>query len=301
MTHPFDPAPPPRSPGLEAMIRAAREQSTPVVTVQVDDIRAAASARNTVRWWGGLAAAAVVAISIWAVQPRAPAQTNDPSAVLSRVASAEEAVVPPTGQSPAEEGPVISDAQPLSSSVASIEPLEGAEEPAPSEGGIVALSSGRYRIQTTDAATVVLVVGRVLQVSAASHIVVDARVEHSSFRVVKGDAKWSKPEATPVEPGPGAKQLATEAEAALLSGRIEEAVRLLRKLVQAHPRGPATKAGLIDLARLEKRLGRPERAHCAYALFSKRFPADARTPTVRRADDALGLTPRCRGLRPISN
>lgn len=281
------------------MIRAAREQPAPVVAVKVEDIRAVASARRSVRWWGGLAAAAVVAISIWAIQGRVPEAAIDATEPSSVVALAE---APVAELDPALDPvvPGVPTPSPEPASVASIDPLGGAEPPASDEGGRVALTDGRYRIQTADTAMVVSVVGRVLEISAASEVVIDARIEHSSFRVVKGDANWSKPEAPAVEPGPDAKQLASRAEAALLAGRLEESVRLLRQLVQAHPRGPATKAALIDLARLEKRLGRPERAHCAYALFSKRFPRDARTPTVRRADDALGLTPRCRGLRPTS-
>lgn len=298
MTLPFDPAPAPRHPSLDAMIRAAREQSAPVLAVRVEDIRAAASTRTSVRWWGGLAAAAVVAISIWALQGRVPEQTAQPSEDSSVVALAEDA--PSPEQPPTEQELDARALPPGPGPVASIEPLEGALEPASDEGGGVVLTDGRYRIQTTETATVVTVVGRVLEISAATDVVVDAGVEHSSFRVVKGVAKWSKPEVSSAEPGPDAKLLASRAETALLSGRLEEAVRLLRQLVQAHPRGPTTKAGLLDLARLEKRLGRADRAHCAYVLFSKRFPTDARTPTVRRADDALGLTARCRGLRPIS-
>ena len=298
MTHPFEPAPPARAPEIDAMIRAARQQSAPVVNVSVEDIRAAASAGRTVRWWGALAVASVVAISIWAVQTRPSAQTTVGAGGGSQVASAEDSVPVPARQPAAQQGQAMTDTRAVPSSFARIEPLEGAEEAASNEDGVVVLETGRYRIRATDGAMVVSVAGRVLDISAASEVVVDARLEHRSFRVVKGDAKWSEPEASPA--GPGAKQLASQAEAALLSGRLEEASRLLRRLVQAHPRGPAAKAALIDLARLEKRLGRSERAHCAYALFSKRFPTDARAPTVRRADDALGLSGSCRGLRPIS-
>lgn len=280
------------------MIRAAREQPAPRVSVRVEDIRAAASARTSTRWWGGLAAAAVVAISAWAVLGRAPEQTVGPTEDSPVVAQADEPVVVAPEQVRAQQKPDAGAVPPAS--VADIERLGGAPEPATdSEGGVV-LADGRYRIQTTETSMVVRVVGRVLEISAATDVVVDAGVEHSSFRIVKGAAKWSKPEARPAEPGPDARLLASRAEAALLSGRHEQAVRLLRQLVQAHPRGPATKAGLLDLARLEKRLGRDERAHCAYVLFSKRFPTDARTPTVRRADHALGRTARCRGLRPVS-
>ncbi len=298
MNHPFSSAPGPRPPRLEAMIRAAREQSAPAVTVTLEDIRAAASARRTVRWWGGLAAAAVVSISLWAIREG----DAEPTAPAPRMAAVDEPMSRPAVERiPAVASPQPNRTQQLASG--SIEPLEGAADPtAPGEDehGLIALTEGRYRVQTTDAAMVVSVAGRVLEISAASDLVVDARIEHSSFRVVKGKANWLEPGDSPPPLGPDAKQLATQAEAALLSGRLEEAVRLLRKLVSAHPRGPATKAGLIDLARLEQRLGRPGRAHCAYALFSKRFPTDARTPTVRSADDALGLTSRCRGLRPIS-
>lgn len=292
MTQPFSSEPSPRHPRLDAMIRAARAQPAPPVTVQVEDIRAAASTRSSRRWWGALAAAAVVAVSLWAVRDR-------PTTSASLVAAADD----PIAQPPVERVPEVADAaalRPRPSSSPSIEPLEGADEPASNEDGVMAVTGGRYRVQTTEAAMQVSVAGRVLEVSAASDVVVDARVEHSSFTVVKGAARWSKPEASPQVPGPSAKQLATQAEAALLSGRLEESVRLLRQLVQSHPRGPATKAGLIDLARLEKRLGRPGRAHCAYALFSKRFPSDARTPSVRQADQSLGQAPRCRGLRPVS-
>lgn len=297
MSLPFDETPAPRHPELEAMIRAARAQPAPTVAVTLEDIHGAASSRRSVRWWGGLAAAAVVATSWWAVRDPGPAPT--PQARATAVATEE-----PMPQPEAEQIPVVSEVQPEAPSAlasASIEPLEGADEPVSNERGVAALVQGRYRIQTAGSAISVSVNGRVLEIAAASDVFVDARVEHSSFRIEKGKANWSTSEkASTPQPGPSAQQLTSQAEAAMLSGRHEDAVRLLRRLVQSHPRGPTTKAGLIDLARLEKRLGRPGRAHCAYALFSKRFPTDPRTPTVRRADDALDYAAGCRGLRPVT-
>ena len=287
------------------MIRAAREQPAPAVTVTVEDIRAEASGRTSMRWWGGLAAAAGVALSLWAFR-----SGGEETPAPASVAAVDGSVVEPPVQPRAAAADVGTSGPRMAASL-SIEPLQGAEEARWAEGKAVSVDDGRYRIRTTEATTV-SVAGRVLEVAAASLVVVEAGVEHSSFRVVKGHAAWVEPEpepepeptpdAEPESPArrPGAKQLASRAEAALVSGRREEAVRLLRQLVKGYPTGAATKAGLIDLARLEQRLGRPDRAHCAYAMFVKRFPTDTRTPTVRRADDALGQAPRCRGLRPIA-
>ncbi|MBV1858681.1 MAG: hypothetical protein KUG77_09745 [Nannocystaceae bacterium] len=298
MTEPFDSAPPPRHSALEAMLVAARAQSAPRVTVTVDDVRAASMRRSWRRWGGGVAAAIVLA-SLWAAAGRSPAEATvalgEPPQVarladVPLAAVRDDVVVPSEPQSPVSPRSVT----PV------IDPLGDAEPPVVGEGDVVALVSGQYRIQTLDAAMTVSVAGRVLEISVASEVIVDASLEQHSFRVVKGEAGWSTSQDAGPARGADTKSLATRAEAALVSGRLEEAVRLLRKLVSSRPRGAATKAAIIDLARLEKKLGRPRRAHCAYALFSKRFPTDARTPTVLQADEALGVTSLCRGLRPSS-
>lgn len=305
MTQHFDREPLPRSPQLDAVIRAAREQPAPEVTVTVEDVRAASSARSAGRWWWGLAAVVIAGVSIWALQSRAASEVLEVSPQVDRVTHMAETSSSPPSAEPSRKGLNDSDtgmgAKPVLSGhslEATVEPLGDANKIEPDERGIVALTDGRYRIKTAGDAMSVSVAGRVLEISAASDVVVDARVRQSSFKVTRGSAAWSETART--KPGPGAKELANQAEAALLAGRRDEAAEVLRKLVQAHPRGPVTKAALIDLARLEKRLGRPARAHCAYALFSKRFPTDARAPTVRQADAALGLSPGCRGLLPLS-
>ena len=105
-----------------------------------------------------------------------------------------------------------------------------------------------------------------------------------------------------VEAPPTAAELAAQAEKAMLAGRHGQAVKILRTLVRTHPRSAAAKAGLIDLARLEKRLGRPARAQCAYVLFVRRFPGDSRVSGVKASLAALGRSqPRCRGLSPRSD
>lgn len=293
---------PRRHPELQALLSRARDQPAPEVQVRFEDVRAAARRRTWTRGWVAAAALAVGAVSLWAVTRPSPPPSHPAAAPRVAVAQPLEAEVP----DPASVAVPSEVAAVLQVGVgATVEPLEGTEPPA-LRGTQVELGVGRYRVQT-GAETLDLPLGaRVLQIATASEVVVDTSLEHTAFEVRRGQAAWRADAPAPAAsvaveptPKPRAGALLTEAESAMARGDRAGAIRLLRRLVRLHPSAVATKAGLIDLARLEKAAGRPQRAHCAYQVFIRRFASDARAPAVRRADDALAQpSVQCRGLSP---
>ena len=106
-----------------------------------------------------------------------------------------------------------------------------------------------------------------------------------------------EPPAQPDRPKTAA-ELSRDAERALAAGRSKEAIRLLSTLVRKHPRSSHSRAGLIDLARLHKRVGSKDRARCAYKLYLDRYPGASLRGDVERALSKLGEGRDCRGLSP---
>lgn len=309
MTAPFDDSPAPRHPQLEAMIRAARSQPTPQVNVRFEDVQAAASRRSTWRVAALAAAAGLVGVVAWAwPQLQSPSdqqlQQEMPSiAVADEVPALSPGATPTVPYAEATGRP-----RDTRGAKAEVLTLEGGatvermdEGPAPTP----TLERGRFRVVTADQPVTLPLGAQVLEIAAASEVFIDTTAPKISFEVHTGRAKWARdPDrgGSSARPGPGATDLAAQAEAAVLARDHAEAARLLRKLVRLHPSSAAAKAGLIDLARLEKTLGNHRRAHCAYASFLARFPSDARAPSVRTADEALGLSAvQCRGLNPGAN
>ncbi len=309
MTEPFEPGSGHRlHPQLAALVRAAQRQPEPPVSVRFEDVQRAASRR----WQRGAVALALAAglagLFVWAMRE------GDPGSTASRGEVTEVA----RAQLLDEPGPFVPDAQPPTArpepnpttvaltGEARLEVLEqdaGLVVPEVVDGLPTLLSPGRYSIRTGADALELPLGARVLEIQAASEVVVDVGAEHVRFEVVHGRASWQRAENAD-EPaakakGPSAKQLQAQAESALIRGDRTEAIATLRTLVRKHPRSAASKAGLIDLARLEKAAGRMGRARCAYALFLERFPADARAPSVRTAAEPLGPA-QCRGLEPRS-
>jgi len=302
VTAPFDDSPAPRHPRLEAMIRAARAQPTPPVNVQFADVQAAANRRSTWRVAALAAAAGLVAVVAWAWPHLQPGSQSEPPEGTPAIAVADE--LPAPSHHPAPPDVEVVPASPTNTPEVlsldggvTVERLD--EGPTPT----AELAQGRFRVRTGDEAATLPIGAQVLEISAASEVFVDTTKPEITFEVHTGRAKWARDERDGKSRGtPGATDLAARAEAAILAHDHAEAARLLRKLVRLHPSSAAAKAGLIDLARAEKKLGNHARAHCAYASFLSRFPADARAPSVRSADDALGLgTLECRGLSPGAN
>ena len=296
MTTPFDDSPVPRHPQLEAMIRAARAQPTPAVNVRFEDVQAAAQRRLAWRVASIAAAAGLVAMVAWAWPGLQPEGQGDAAEGTAAIAVADELPAPPLSPTvPQLEVPATpADVLALEGGV-TIERMDAGAAPT------AALDEGLYRVRTADQPATLPIGARVLEISAASEVFIDTTKPEITFEVHVGRAKWAgdvergnKPHSAP-EPN----DLAAKAEAAIVARDHAEAARLLRKLVRMHPSSAAAKAGLIDLARAEKQLGNHARAHCAYASFLARFPSDARAPSVRSADDALGLSAiECRGLSP---
>lgn len=111
-----------------------------------------------------------------------------------------------------------------------------------------------------------------------------------------------KPEATPEEPSlprsMSAAELARKAEMLMATGNRKEAIDTYEQLVRKYPTSSATRAGLLDLAKLLERDGRRSRARCAYQLYLDRWPGASTRKDIQRALDELGGSRRCRGLDP---
>lgn len=275
-------------PEFDALVRAARNQATPPVHVTFEDVQRAADRRATWRVGALALAAAIVGIIAWSSpwRDREPAQSD--------VLAARDA-------EPALRAPVlVPDAVPLAASPRRVALPDGASLER-SDGGPVSaaeIGDGVFVVRTTDQSITVPVGARVLEIAAASEVVIDSTVEHSSFVVRAGEARWSDT-VPPKRDVPSAAVLSARAEAALLRNDVAAAVRALRELVRRHPKSAVAKVGLIDLARAEKKLGHTARAYCAYSAFLARHPSDARAPSIRSARDAMrtGAT-KCRGLSP---
>lgn len=276
---------PTRHPDFEALLHRVRSQPAPPTRVTYADVRGA-SARRT-RWMAAAAglAAIVVGTLAWTSMKPAPEAEEAPLAVSDPAPRAASVEVVPDAQSP------TSSERVSLGHGATLEPVE--------PGASDKVTSGTFIVRTDAESLELPVRARVLEIAAASEVFVDNSLVETSFHVRAGSARWKQEEA-PSKSKESAAVLATRAEKAMIAGEYAEAIRLLRQLVRQHPSSAATKGGLIDLARLEKKNGRAARAHCAYSLFLERFPTDARAPSVRSADDAVGVSAtECRGLRPV--
>lgn len=276
---------PNRHPDFEALLHRVRSQPAPPTRVTYADVRGA-SARRT-RWLAAAVglAAVVVGTLAWTSMKSAAEEEAVPLAASDPAPRARSVEVVPNAESPASVDRISLDGG------ATLEPVE------PGSSGEV--TSGTFVVRTGEESLELPVRARVLEIAAASEVFVDNSVVETSFHVRAGSARW-RPAAPSSKSKESAAVLATRAEKAMIAGEHAEAIRILRQLVRQHPSSAAAKGGLIDLARLEKKVGRSARAHCAYALFLERFPRDARAPSVRSADDAVGVSAtECRGLRPV--
>lgn len=309
MTTPFDEPAPPRHPQLDALIRAARAQPAPPLKVDIRDVHAESRRRSTRRVAGLALAAGLIGVVAFVGSSWHPPASSD--ALQPSLGAVDGHVAGPAGHAVVPEA-VASAPRPDRRSRpmvelgddATIERLDGPDAPRPDQ-----LGKGRFRVRTHDRPARLEVGARVLEISAASEVVVDTTVEQASFVVHAGEAQWaprtleagssSRPSAA-ASSARAAAALSARAEAALVEGNDAQAVRILRTLVRRHASSAAAKTALIDLARLERKLGRKARAHCAYARFLQRFGTDAQAPSVRSADERLGQAGvRCRGLEPL--
>ncbi len=299
----------PLHPGLAALVQAAQRQPDPEVSVRFEDVQRAAAGR----WRRGALAVAVAAsllgAAVWALRgddpqtgvERGPVEVAAASMQRGEGEGSAASVPKPDALEPA---PAPSPRVSLGpgATLEGLDPLMPRPEVAP--GAPLDLAAGRYTVRTSAQALELTLGARVLEISAASEVVLDAGLEHVTFDVVRGQASW-KTSAAPGQEDPptvnatrlSAQQLQARAEAAMIRGKSADAIAALRTLVRTHPKSTATKAALLDLARLEKAAGRVGRARCAYALFLQRFPTDARAPAVRTTAQALGPA-RCRDLEP---
>lgn len=305
----------PRS--LRPFVDAARSQAIVETGVSADAVlagiereRGRSLARRSVALSAALAVAAavvaVVSLSLIGAPEREPAagaslETVEPPA--------------PADQAPAP-APRLARAVELRSSAAvdilgpwSIALGEGEHElalqPTPGRALRVALPDrelelveGRVHVQVTKDSAVVR-----LEAGVAAWIGPDEqRALISVERTDLGDSTRTAakaPDAPVPAPRPAtASELAREAEAFLAVGKNDEAIALLRQLVEAHPGASSTRAGLLDLARLLRKAGRDDEARCAYALYQRRWPNSAVEDEVRSRLEQLGPRPRCRGLDP---
>ncbi|MFO0634849.1 MAG: tetratricopeptide repeat protein [Nannocystaceae bacterium] len=109
------------------------------------------------------------------------------------------------------------------------------------------------------------------------------------------------PTPKPGAPAPrelSAAELSRQAEAAMADRRRRDAITLLETLVRRFPDHAAARTALLDLGRLLRDTGKPDRARCAYQAFVARWPDDPMRSEIDRALAALGSGPACSGLRP---
>ncbi len=275
---------PTRHPDFEALLHRVRSQPAPPTRITYADVRRA-SARRTGWMAAAVGLAAVVVGTLAGTSMKNVPEAEAPLAVSDPAPRAASVEVVPNAEPPTSAERIALDRG------ATLEPVD----PRATDE----VTSGTFVVRTSEEGLDLPVRARVLEIAAASEVFVDNSLVETSFHVRAGAARW-KPEEAPSKSNKSAAVLATRAERAMIAGENAEAIRLLRQLVRQHPSSAATKGGLIDLARLETKNGRSAWAHCAYALFLERFPTDARAPSVRSADDAVGVSAtECRGLRPV--
>lgn len=97
---------------------------------------------------------------------------------------------------------------------------------------------------------------------------------------------------------PSAAALAREADSLLAAGKRDEAISVLRRLVNAHAHASQTRAAVLDIARLLRNARREDEARCAYELYLRRWPGSAVEGEIRSQLERLGPGRDCRGLAP---
>lgn len=115
--------------------------------------------------------------------------------------------------------------------------------------------------------------------------------------VVAGTATVEAPRVQSATKHDRGQRLAARAEKQLAAGQVSAAIRTLERLVHHYPQSSATRVGLLDLARLFARVGRPTRAYCTYATFLQRYPDSFLRPDVLRRQAQLfsdRAAPNCR-------
>ncbi len=292
-------------PQLAELVRAARTQRSAAVTVCAADVVVERSVASRLPWIGVALAAGLAAL--WAIRPRAepPAPRPSESTAIARAEATDSAALraPKPEQARATEAS-DSGATSLVVEGASVVSMSGATPQLRNDrlllrAGTVRVTSGGESIALTVERDAGLPV-QVLEIAAASEVVVDAKT--GALTVIRGAAVWAEDdeverEVEPEKVLPTTGSLQVAAERAMMRGDRKTAVARLRQLNRLYPRSRANRAGLLDLARLEKALGRPERAACAYGLFLARWPSAPEVGSVRSAAAALGSV-QCRGLRP---
>lgn len=97
---------------------------------------------------------------------------------------------------------------------------------------------------------------------------------------------------------PSATALARRADQQMKGGQRAAAIETLERLVVHHPRSPAARTGLLDLARLRRQAGQTDGARCAYALYLERWPTSTLRREIQGELDRLGPGRSCRGIQP---
>lgn len=128
-------------------------------------------------------------------------------------------------------------------------------------------------------------------------------LEGQATWIAGGNATTTRPAgplvaAAPASVEASAADLARLAEEHLAAGRQRQAARALRRLVTAHSGSEEAGRGLLDLARLDRAMGSPDQARCAYQLYLRRYPSSPLRADVESAIDRLGPGPACNGLGP---
>ncbi|MDC0675858.1 tetratricopeptide repeat protein [Nannocystis radixulma] len=287
-----------RSPELLRLVQAARSAPAPVLKVSSDAVFAGFQARrrDSRRLYVGvgLAAAAAVAL-LWARPSFMSSKTGTLEPVAATTVEAAHtapAALAASVRVVAEEGPPTVVRGPWQ-----VELADGRYDVT------VAAHAGPELLQVdTPGGTVEIAQGRVVIVVAGTRTEAELRTGVATWIASDGART---PLAVPpaaddaLDPAAGPSELARHADALLAAGRRDAAIRVLDRLVSAHPDSPPARAALLDLARLLKAAARTDEARCAYALYLERYPAKEQlADEVEGALARLGPGPACAGLRP---
>jgi tetratricopeptide (TPR) repeat protein len=112
------------------------------------------------------------------------------------------------------------------------------------------------------------------------------RIEAPLPSEAEGDTDGLPDTPAPRQP-PSAEELYRRAEAHMRAGKLRRARSLLTRLLRGHPDYPGRGDVVADLARLEERLGRPQRAACYYDQLATRFSAHPLAAEARKARSRL--------------
>jgi hypothetical protein len=266
------------NPALAELVELARRQPVPRVGVTLEQVQVEHEGnKRRHRWMMGSmgAAAAALVVAFIGLSSKTASRESDSTAAQTQVASLERSATPQSslrgavpGASPVEveRAPIAVEEQPAAVAPESVEEVVAPQDVAEAPPAPMAVEQSTWNVRVGSTA--------------------DTR---------RPDVRTTK---TTSKRGASAAELARKADEAMAAGHRGEAIATLQTLARRYPRTAATKAGLLDLARLHGAAGNREQARCAYQTYLERWPTSRLRRDVERALDKLGGERTCRGLKP---